>query len=117
MQDAVEVAADPQAAECWVDVPLSARDEAAGRTLVRQVASPVDFFGTDSTPLASTPALGEHTEEVLAGLGLAPAQLGAVLATARAAADAAAANAAKAEAAKQKAVAAKKAAQQPQSKL
>jgi crotonobetainyl-CoA:carnitine CoA-transferase CaiB-like acyl-CoA transferase len=57
---------DPQAVATgsFVNVPMSERDIAAGRTAVVQVAAPVDFIGSDPTPSRPVPALGEHTEEV-----------------------------------------------------
>lgn len=61
-----DVVKDPQAlaAGCFVDVPLGAEDRAAGRTEMKQVAAPVDFFGSQNSPRRPVPAEGEHTTEV-----------------------------------------------------
>lgn len=76
VQQTSEVATDPQAlaAGCFVDVPLGPGDVAAGRKDVKQVAAPVDFFGSNNVPRRPVPAEGEHTEEVSKeyGLGLGP---------------------------------------------
>lgn len=55
--------ADPQvhAAGVVLDVPTPDGP-------VRMVNSPVDFLGTPTRPTSGAPALGEHTDEVLAGL-------------------------------------------------
>jgi crotonobetainyl-CoA:carnitine CoA-transferase CaiB-like acyl-CoA transferase len=64
VQNAEEVIGDPQvtAAGGWVEVP----DGAATTTLP---ASPVDFHGTPGEQRWMAPALGQHTDEVLAELG------------------------------------------------
>lgn len=76
VQTTPEVVNDPQAiaAGCYVNVPLGAGDIAAGRKEVKQVAAPVDFFGSTNAPRRSVPAEGEHTTEVSDeyGLGLEP---------------------------------------------
>ena len=61
-----DVPLDPQvvAARAFVDVP-----EAVGGTHT-SVGSPVLFSGADVAPRAKVPAIGEHTREVLAELGL-----------------------------------------------
>lgn len=61
-----EVITDPAAAAAgaWVQVP----DGAGGSR--RAVASPVSFGANDTSPKGPVPALGEHTAEVLAELGL-----------------------------------------------
>jgi 2-methylfumaryl-CoA isomerase len=39
--------------------------------------SPLDFSATDRVPPAPAPQLGQHTDEILAGvLGLSPAEIG-----------------------------------------
>jgi crotonobetainyl-CoA:carnitine CoA-transferase CaiB-like acyl-CoA transferase len=63
-----DVLTDPQAvaAGAFVDVP-----EGAGARAHRAIASPVDFGGVATPAAGPVPGLGEHTEEVLAELGLA----------------------------------------------
>ncbi len=58
-----ELVADPQfvAAGGLVDVP-------DGASTTTMVATPVDFLGTPSAPRSVAPALGQHTDEVLAEL-------------------------------------------------
>ena len=65
-----DVLVDPQmhAAGTFVEVPE--RDGGALR-----VASPSDFYGTPWAPRGAAPHLGEHTREVLAELGIAPARI------------------------------------------
>ena len=60
--DDVLVDEQMHAAGAFVDVP-----EADGPTA--RVASPSDFYGTPWTPRGPAPKLGQHTREVLAGLG------------------------------------------------
>ena len=64
VQNTDEVMADPQvhAGGGFVDVP-------DGGTTTRLPASPVDFGGTPWEPRAMSPDAGQHTDEVLAGLG------------------------------------------------
>jgi crotonobetainyl-CoA:carnitine CoA-transferase CaiB-like acyl-CoA transferase len=72
VQEAAEVVADPQAdaAGAFVDVP-----EGRGAPAHRAVATPVRFGAADVRPRAPVPGLGEHTDEVLAEAGLAPAEI------------------------------------------
>ena len=64
VNDIDDVLVDEQvhAAGAFVEVP-----EADGP--VRRVASPSDFYGTPWAPRGPAPKLGQHTREVLAGLG------------------------------------------------
>ena len=59
-----DVLADPQSVEAglFVDVP----DDVSS---TRMVATPCDFDGTPWEPTSTAPGLGEHTEDVLKGLG------------------------------------------------
>ena len=59
-----DVLADPQSVEAglFVDVP----DDVSS---TRMVATPCDFDGTPWEPTSTAPELGEHTEDVLIGLG------------------------------------------------
>jgi formyl-CoA transferase len=77
---------DPQAIATgsFIEVPMSARDIAAGRKAVVQVAAPVDFVGSDPTPRRPVPALGEHTEEVAREFGLDDAHVQQLVAAAKA---------------------------------
>lgn len=73
VQDAAEVAKDPQAAAAgaFLDSPLSEKAKAAGRERVTMVAAPVDFHDTPPARISRhTPELGEHTQEVVSELGL-----------------------------------------------
>jgi crotonobetainyl-CoA:carnitine CoA-transferase CaiB-like acyl-CoA transferase len=65
VQTTLEVIADPQAhaAGAFVEMP------AADGTVIRQVATPIDFSDTASKPRGPTPELGQHTEDVLLELG------------------------------------------------
>ena len=65
VQETEEVLADPQAwaGGGFVDVP-----EADGSTAT-MIASPVDFGDDALAPRSMPPALGEHTDEILASLG------------------------------------------------
>ncbi len=65
VQTIEEVIADPQAdaAGAFVQVPLPDGESA------RMVASPVDFSETRWEPRATSPELGQHTEEILLELG------------------------------------------------
>lgn len=67
-----DVVKDAQAiaAGCFVDVPLGPGDVAAGRTEMKQVAAPVDFFGSSTAPRRPVPGEGEHTAEVSEEFGL-----------------------------------------------
>jgi crotonobetainyl-CoA:carnitine CoA-transferase CaiB-like acyl-CoA transferase len=64
VQTTEEVLADPQAwaGNGFVDVP-------DGEGAVTMVNSPVDYRGTPGGPRALPPELGQHTDEILAGLG------------------------------------------------
>jgi crotonobetainyl-CoA:carnitine CoA-transferase CaiB-like acyl-CoA transferase len=71
--DLAEVVDDPQAeaAGGWVHVPgRPLADEPSADSdpspASRSVASPVAFWGTDVSPRRGAPALGEHTDDVLA---------------------------------------------------
>lgn len=65
VQHAHDLPDDPQAqaAGCFVEVPLP--DGTTGR----MAATPVDFHGTPWSVSAPSPEFGQHTEEVLFGLG------------------------------------------------
>ena len=65
VQTTEEVIVDPQAAAAgaFVEVPLPEGGSA------RMVASPVDFSETPWEPRATSPELGQHTEEILLELG------------------------------------------------
>jgi len=65
VNDVDDVLADPQTHAAGVVVEVAADDGP-----VRMVASPIDFLGTPPPPHRGAPALGEHTDEVLAELGL-----------------------------------------------
>jgi len=73
VQSVEEVLADPQvrAAGGLVEVP----DGAGTATFP---ATPVDFSGTPWAPRAMSPALGQHTDEVLAELGRSPEAISAL---------------------------------------
>ncbi len=73
-----EVAADPQAmaAGAIVQTPSAKRDG----TTYAAPASPVRFPGADDGPKGPAPATGEHTRDVLASLGHAPAEIDAMFA-------------------------------------
>jgi crotonobetainyl-CoA:carnitine CoA-transferase CaiB-like acyl-CoA transferase len=70
VQSLGEVLADPQVRACGglVDVP-----DGAGTTTLP--ATPVDFGGTPSAPRSMAPAHGQHTDEILARLGLGAAEV------------------------------------------
>ena len=76
VQSVDEVLADPQvhAAGGFVDVP-------DGETTTKLPATPVDFGGTPWAPRSMAPANGQHTDEILAGLGRSPAQIAALRAS------------------------------------
>jgi len=70
VQTLADVAADPQAeaAGAFVETPSAKGD---GSTF-RAPASPIRFPGTDDGPKGPSPAIGQHTREVLQGLGYGP---------------------------------------------
>ncbi len=70
VQSADEVLGDPQvhAAGGFVEVP-----DGDGTTLLP--ATPVDFAGTPAAPRAMAPALGQHTDAILAELGRRPEEI------------------------------------------
>jgi crotonobetainyl-CoA:carnitine CoA-transferase CaiB-like acyl-CoA transferase len=67
------VLADPQvhAAGGFAEVP-------DGEATTLLPATPVDFGGTPSGPRAMAPALGQHSDAILAELGRSPAQIAAL---------------------------------------
>jgi len=69
-----EVIADPQveAAGAFVDVPLG------DGTSARMLATPVDFSDTRWAPRATSPELGQHSEEILLELGYDWERIGAL---------------------------------------
>jgi crotonobetainyl-CoA:carnitine CoA-transferase CaiB-like acyl-CoA transferase len=73
VQSVEEVLADPQVAACGglVDVP-------DGASTTPFPATPVDFSGTPWAPRAMAPALGQHTDSVLAELGKGAAEIAAL---------------------------------------
>ncbi|MDR3512582.1 MAG: CoA transferase [Caulobacteraceae bacterium] len=76
VQTPAECAADPQAqaAGCFVETP-----NPKGGTF-RAPAAPARFPGADDGPKGPAPALGQHTREVLAGVGYSPAEIERLLA-------------------------------------
>lgn len=74
VNDIDDVIVDEQvaAAGAWVEVP----DANGGAT---RVASPSDFYGTPWAPRGPAPKLGEHTREILAGLGRSDDDVAALL--------------------------------------
>lgn len=73
VQSLAEVAADPQteAAGAIVQIPSAKRDG----TSYASVASPIRFPGTDDGPKGPSPTLGEHSRDVLLGLGISDAEV------------------------------------------
>ena len=73
VQSVDEVLQDSQvhAAGGFVEVP-------DGESTTLLPATPVDFAGTPSSPRAMAPALGEHSDAILAELGRSPAQIAAL---------------------------------------
>lgn len=70
VQTLADVAADPQAeaAGAFVETPSAKGD---GSTF-RAPASPIRFPGADDGPKGPSPAIGQHTREILQGLGYGP---------------------------------------------
>jgi crotonobetainyl-CoA:carnitine CoA-transferase CaiB-like acyl-CoA transferase len=70
VQTLADVAADPQAeaAGAFVETPSAKGD---GSTF-RAPASPIRFPGADDGPKGPSPAIGQHTREILEGLGYGP---------------------------------------------
>jgi formyl-CoA transferase len=68
--------AQVQARGLWVNQPLtqSAQEQTTINTIA-SVASPLRLMQTPPVLHRAPPALGEHTEEVLAGLGLDPKKI------------------------------------------
>ena len=81
VQTPAQVAADPQvaAAGALIDV-----EDGQGGTY-RSPAAPARFPGADATVRPAAPGLGQHTREVLAEIGYAPAEIEAILASGSAA--------------------------------
>lgn len=81
VQTPAQVAADPQvaAAGALIDV-----EDGQGGTY-RSPAAPARFPGADATVRPAAPSLGQHTREVLAEIGYAPAEIEAMLASGSAA--------------------------------
>ena len=81
VQTPAQVAADPQvaAAGALIDV-----EDGQGGTY-RSPAAPARFPGADATVRPAAPGLGQHTREVLAEIGYAPAEIEAMLASGSAA--------------------------------
>ena len=63
-----EVADTPQAQSCLAE-------QRAGTVAFRTVAPPLRFDDTPTSFRRPAPALGEHTEEVLAEAGIAPKEI------------------------------------------
>jgi len=78
VQTLADVAADPQAeaAGAFVDTPSAKGD---GSTF-RAPASPIRFPGADDGPKGPSPAMGQHTREVLQDLGMDTAAIDAAIA-------------------------------------
>jgi crotonobetainyl-CoA:carnitine CoA-transferase CaiB-like acyl-CoA transferase len=70
VQSIVEVINDPQVRACGalVDVP-------DGESTTALPNTPADFAGTPCAPRAMAPQLGQHTDEILRGLGRTPAEI------------------------------------------
>ncbi len=84
VQSAAQVAADPQAEAAGCFIELTDRN---GETF-RNTASPVRFADEPLAPKSAAPDLGQHTREVLAEIGYAPAEIDAMIAAAAAKKDA-----------------------------
>lgn len=72
VQTPEQVVADPQAraSGAFVDYPLPGDAGTA-----KSVAGPIDFERGDTGPKGPPPQLGEHTDRVLAEIGLAPSEI------------------------------------------
>ena len=72
MQTALEALSDEHvvAAGLLTTIPPNARDVASGYERIPSVASPVDFSSGSTQPRRPSPALGEHTAEVLREIGI-----------------------------------------------
>ena len=71
-----DVLADPQLRPAGALVDVPERDGDATRTMV---ATPVDFSRTRSMPRRVAPDVGEHSREVLVGLGYTDADIDALV--------------------------------------
>jgi 2-methylfumaryl-CoA isomerase len=67
------LAQDPR---CSADNPMFARVDHPGLGSLLTPASPLDFSSVGRLPPARAPLLGEHTDEILAGLGLSAGEIG-----------------------------------------
>ena len=81
VQTPAQVAADPQVAAAGVLIDV---EDGQGGTY-RSPAAPARFPGADATVRPAAPGLGQHTREVLAEIGYAPAEIEAMLASGSAA--------------------------------
>jgi crotonobetainyl-CoA:carnitine CoA-transferase CaiB-like acyl-CoA transferase len=75
VQTPAEVAADPQAASAFLEI------EAEDGSSFRSPGAPASFPGADSKRRPRAPRLGEHSREVLAGIGYTEGEIDALLGT------------------------------------